>query len=136
MTTHSVPETPQDMPGQHRDVSGHLKDALDGYTDLAETCGWDLQIFISLADVNLSVRDFYDNIKMSWWALVTTGYLDPNTYKKGKGKATSQIELRSQNGQTEQRSYANSTFNITNGEADGVYNKDSEDPEDIGSGHG
>ena len=54
---------------------------------------------------------------MSWWALVTTGYLDPNAYKKGKGKATSQIELRSQNGQTEQRSYANKTLNITNGEA-------------------
>ena len=28
-----------------------------------------------------------------------TGYLDPSDYKKGK--ATSQIELRSQNGQTE-----------------------------------
>ena len=32
---------------------------------------------------------------------MTTGYLDPNGYEKGKGKATSQIELRSQNGQTE-----------------------------------
>ena len=72
---------------------------------------------ISLADVSLSVRDFYDNINMSWWALVTNGYLDPNAYKKGKGKATSQIELRSQNRQMEQRSYANSTLNITNGEA-------------------
>ena len=47
-------------------------------------------MFISLMDVSLSVRDFYDNIKMSWWALVTTGYLDSNAYKKGK--ATSQIE--------------------------------------------
>ena len=82
---------------------------------LAEICEWGLQVFISLADVSLLVRDFYDNIKMSWWALVTTGYLDPNAYKKGK--ATSQIELRSQNGQTEQRSYANETLNITNGEA-------------------
>ena len=63
----------------------------------------------------ISVRDFYDNIKMSWCAPVTTGYLDSNGYKKGK--ATSQIELRSQNGQMEQRSYANSTFNITNGKA-------------------
>ena len=52
---------------------------------------------------------------MSWWALVTTGYLDPNGYQKGK--ASSQIELRSQNGQTEQRSCANLTLNITNGEA-------------------
>ena len=48
---------------------------------------------------------------------LNSGYLDPNAYKKGKGKATSQIELRSQNGQSEQRSYANSTLNITNGEA-------------------
>ena len=78
---------------------------------------WGLWIFVSLADVSLSVRDIYDNIKMSWWALVTTGYLDPNGYKKGNGKATSQIELRSQNGQTEQRSCANSTLNITNGVA-------------------
>ena len=37
--------------------------------------------------------------------------------KRDKGKATSQIELSSQNGQTEQRSYANSTLDITNGEA-------------------
>ena len=50
----------------------------------------------------------------------------------------------------EQRSYANSTLNITNGEAVshhysydrqaekemGVYNENSSDPEDIGSGHG
>ena len=68
-------------------------------------------------DVSSLVRDFYDNIKMSWWALVTTGYLERNAYKTSEGKATSQIELRSQNGQTEQTSYANSTFNITNGEA-------------------
>ena len=50
--------------------------------------------FISITDVSLSIRDFYDNIKVS------TGYLDPNAYNKGKGKATRQIELRSQNGQT------------------------------------
>ena len=84
---------------------------------LSEISGWGLAIFISLADVSLSVRDFYDNIKISWWETLTTGYLDQNVYKKGKGKATSQIELRSQNRQTEQRSYANSTLNITNGEA-------------------
>ena len=52
---------------------------------------------------------------------MTTGYLDPNAYKKSKGKATSQIELRSQNGQTQQRSSfsssANSALNITTGEA-------------------
>ena len=66
---------------------------------LTEIRGWGLWIFISLANVSLSVRNFYDNIKMFWWALVT-GYLDPNAYKKSKGKVTSQIELRSQNGQT------------------------------------
>ena len=84
---------------------------------LAEISGWGLRIFISLTDVSISVRDFYDNIKMSQWETLTTGYLDPNAYKKGKGKATSQIELKSQNGQMEQRPYANSTLNITNGEA-------------------
>ena len=68
--------------------------------DLAEIHRWGLRIFISLADVRLLIRDFYDNIKVSWWEGVTTGYLDPNYYKKGKGKPTSQIELRSQNGQT------------------------------------
>ena len=73
---------------------------------------------------------------MSWWELVTTGYLDPNAYKKGKGQATSQIEFRNQDEQTGQRSYTNSTLNITNGEGDGVSNEDSEDIEDIGSGHG
>ena len=56
------------------------------------------QIVISLADVRLSIWDIYDNIKVSRWEAVTTGYLDPNAYKKGK--ATSQIELRSQKGQT------------------------------------
>ena len=65
MTTRSAAETPQDIQGQHRDASGRLKDAPDGYTDLADTHGWGLWIFISLADVSLSVRDFYDNIKMS-----------------------------------------------------------------------
>ena len=73
MTTSSVMETPQDTPGQHRDASGCLKDAPDGYTDLVETRRLGLLIFISFADVSLSVRDFYHNIKMSWWALVTTG---------------------------------------------------------------
>ena len=56
---------------------------------LVEIRGWGLRIFISLTDVSLSVRDFYDNIKVSWWELVTTGYLDPNAYKKGTGEATS-----------------------------------------------
>ena len=39
VTTRSVAETPQDTPGQHRDASGHIKDAPDRYTDLAETRG-------------------------------------------------------------------------------------------------
>ena len=58
VTTRSTAETPQDTPGQHRDASGRLKNAPDGYTDLADTHKWDLRIFISLADVSLSVRDF------------------------------------------------------------------------------
>ena len=105
------------MPGQHRDALGHIKDAPDGYTDLADTHGWGLLIFILLSDVSLSITKFYDNIKMSWWDLVTTGYLDPNAYKKGKGQATSQIEFGSQDEQTGQRSHTNSTHNITDGEA-------------------
>ena len=82
VTTRSEAETPQDTPGQHRDASGRIKDTPDGYTDLAEISGGGLRIFISLADVSLSVRHFYDNIKMSWWKTLTTGYLDPNTYKR------------------------------------------------------
>ena len=58
MTTRSAAETPQDTPGQHRDASGHLKDAPDGFTDLANTHGWGLRIFIFLADVSLSIRKF------------------------------------------------------------------------------
>ena len=52
-------EASQDMPGQHRDVSGHLKDTPDGYTDLADTHRWDLRIFIFLMDVRLTIREFY-----------------------------------------------------------------------------
>ena len=55
-------------------------------------------------------------LKVSWWELLTTGYLDPNVYKKGKGQATSQIEFRCKHEQTGQKSYTNSTLNITNGE--------------------
>ena len=88
-----------------------------GFTDLVDTHRWGLRIFILLSDVTLSITEFYDSIKGSWWELVTTRYLDPNAYKKGKDQATSQIEFRSQNEQTGQRSYTNSTLNITNGEA-------------------
>ena len=100
MATRCATEAPQDTPEQYRDASGRRKDTLDGYTDLVQTHGWGLRIFISLSDISLTIRDFYDNIKVTWWKAVTSGYLDPNAYKKGKGKATSQIELRSQNGQT------------------------------------
>ena len=49
---------------------------------LAEISGWGLWIFITFVDVSLSVRDFYDNIKMSWGETLTTGYLDPNVKKR------------------------------------------------------
>ena len=63
---------------------------------------------------------------------MTTGYLDLNAYKKGK--ATSQIQLRSQNGQMEQRSYVNSTLNITNGEAvSNHYSYDRQAEKEMGS---
>ena len=39
VTTCSAVETPQNAPGQYIDASGHIKDAPDGYTDLAETRG-------------------------------------------------------------------------------------------------
>ena len=134
MTTRSEAETLQDMPGQHRDASGHLKDAPDEYTDLADRHRWGLRMFIFLADVSLSVRNFYDNIKVSWWELVTTGYLDPNGYKKGKGQVTSQIEFGSQDEQTGQRSYTNSTPNITNGESDSHhYSYDRQVEKEMGS---
>ena len=63
VTTRSVAEAPQDTTGQHRDVSGHLKDTRGGYTDLADTHGWGLRNFIFLVDVSLLIRDICDNIK-------------------------------------------------------------------------
>ena len=66
----------------HEDVARHPRLVYGSCGDLAETQGWGLRIFISLTDVSLSIRDFYDNIKVSWWEAVTTGYLDPNAYKK------------------------------------------------------
>ena len=59
VTTRSAAERPQDTPGQHRDASGRLKDTTDGFMDLADTHGWGLWIFISIADVTLSIRIFY-----------------------------------------------------------------------------
>ena len=47
-----------DMPGQHRDASGRLKDT-SWYTDLVETLGRGLRILIFLADVSLLIREFY-----------------------------------------------------------------------------
>ena len=88
-------------------------------------------------------------LKVSWWELLTTRYLDPNGYKKGKGQATSQIEFRSQHEQTGQKSYTSSTLNLTNGETVShhySYDREAEKEmgsarktaktEDIGSGHG
>ena len=82
MVTRCAAEAPQDTPGQYRDASGRRKDTPDGYTDLVEILQrlTDGAHFISLTDVRLSIRDIYDNIKVSWWEAVTTGYLDPNAY--------------------------------------------------------
>ena len=49
----------QEKPGQQRDASRHHKDTPDGFMDLADTHGWGLRIFISLADVSLLIRIFY-----------------------------------------------------------------------------
>ena len=59
VTSRNAAERPQDMPGQHRDASGCLKDTLDGFKHLADIHGWGLRIFTSLADVSLSIRIFY-----------------------------------------------------------------------------
>ena len=53
MTTRSTAETLQDMPGQYRDPQGHLKDALDGFTDHADNHRWHLRIHNFLAYVSL-----------------------------------------------------------------------------------
>ena len=85
VTTRRAAERPQDMPGQHRDASGRLKDTPDGFTDLADTHGWGLQIFIFLADVSLSVINITSHV--SSWEVLTTGYLDawmPMGIKRGK----------------------------------------------------
>ena len=59
MNTSSATERPHDMSVQHRDASGRLNDTLDGFTDLVDTHGWGLRIFISLTDVSLSIWIFY-----------------------------------------------------------------------------
>ena len=67
----------QDTPGQHRDASGHRQDTLDGYTDLAETHGWGLQIIFSLRMSACQLRNFISiTLQASPWEVVTTGYLD------------------------------------------------------------
>ena len=33
------------------------------------------------------------HLQVSRWELLTTGYLDPNGYKRGKGQGTSKIEF-------------------------------------------
>ena len=48
---------------------------------------------------------------------MTTGYLDPNGYKRGKAQFTSQIESRCQYGQRGQKSCTTSTLTLRNGEA-------------------
>ena len=87
MTTRSAAEAPQDTQGQYRDASGHLKDTLDGYMDLVETLrrltdGVYRSLFLSR--ISAYLWDIYDNIKVSWWELETTGYVDPNAYKRVK----------------------------------------------------
>ena len=54
---------------------------------------------------------------MSSWEVVTTGYLDPNGFKRGKAQVTSQIESRYQYGERGQKSCTTSTLILRNGEA-------------------
>ena len=121
VTTRSVVEASQDMPGQHRDVSGRLKDTPDGYTDIADTHRLGLQIFIFLADVSLSIRVFcYHNIasfSMGGSDHWITGCLDANGYKRGKIQLTSQIQCRCQYRQTRLKSCTTSSLTVRNGEA-------------------
>ena len=51
VTTRSAAETLQDMPGLHRDPQGRVNDAPDGFTDIADSRG--LRIHIFLADARL-----------------------------------------------------------------------------------
>ena len=87
MTSRSAVERPQDMPGQHRDASGRLKDTPDGFTDLADTHGWVLRIFISLTDVSLLIRIFCQHnitpVSMGGVDHRISGCLDANSYKRG-----------------------------------------------------
>ena len=87
VTICSAAETPQDKPGQHKDSSGCLKDAPMGIRTLRRLGEITDGVYGSFFSpgCQLIISDFYDNIKMSWWTLVTTGYLDPNAYKQGKG---------------------------------------------------
>ena len=56
-------------------------------------------------------------LQVSRCELVTTGYLDPNGYKRGKGQVTSQIEFCCQYKQKGQKSCTASTLTLRNGEA-------------------
>ena len=118
MTTHTAVETSQDTPGQHRDASGRLKDTPDRFTDLADTHGWGLWMFIFLADISLSITEFFNiTLQVSPWEVVTTGYLDacmPMAIKGGKVQLTRQIQCKCQYGQ---KSCTISTLTVRNGEA-------------------
>ena len=48
-----------------------------GFTDL---------YFMFYFHVMFSIRNIYDNIKVSWWEAVTSGYLDPNAYKNVRAR--------------------------------------------------
>ena len=56
-------------------------------------------------------------LQVSHWELLTTGYLDPNGYKRGKGQVTSQIAFCCQYEQRGQNSCATSTLTLRNEEA-------------------
>ena len=52
-------------------------------------------------------------LQVSSLEVVTTGYLDPNGFRRGKAQVTSQFESRCQYGQRGQKSCTNSTLILT-----------------------
>ena len=60
---------------------------------------------------------FIDKGLLSLWEVVTTGYLDINSYRRSKAQVTSQIESTCQCRQRGQKSCKTSTLTLRNAEA-------------------
>ena len=80
------------MLGRHKDAPGHLKDVVDGFKDVRDTRGWGLRTIIVIVTSDLIGR-FMITLQVHQWKLMTTGYLDPNGYKRDKAQGPYSLNL-------------------------------------------